>query len=126
MSKKIVIDCKDEHRFPFNTHYHVKSKSTYIIQSYGKNPQFHVLVIENNFPPPPNDDDIKSLFRMQYDIDQSPSQFGSWFVNVVVYNLFESDTHMKLRRSLFSLRDMIKQNITRRANVHRSKKESSG
>jgi hypothetical protein len=123
MSKKIVVDYKDEHRFPSNTHYHIESKSLYVIQPNGKNPQLHVLVVENDSsPPPPSDDDIKNLFRMQYDVNQLPLQFGSWYVGIVVYNLFEGDTHGKLKRSLFSLRDMIKQNITRRKNVHRSKK----
>ena len=59
---------------------------------------------------------------MQYDIDQLPSQFGSWYVGIVIYNLFEGDKNGKLERSLFSLRDMIKRNITHRTNVHRSKK----
>ena len=123
MSKKIVVDYKDEHRFPSNTHYHVESKSLYIIQPYGKNPQLHVLIIGNDScSPPPNDDVIKNLFRTQYDIDQLPLQFGSWYVGVVVYNLFEGNMHGKLERSLFSLRDMIKRNITHRTIVHRSKK----
>ena len=59
---------------------------------------------------------------MQYDIDQLRSQFGSWYVGIVIYNLFEGDKNGKLERSLFSLRDMIKRNITHRTNVHRSKK----
>ena len=125
MLKKIVIDCKDERRFPSNTHYHVKSKSLYVIQPSGKTPQLHVLIIDNDSsPPPPSDDDIKNLFRTQYDINhyQSPPQFGSWYVGVVVYNLFEGDTHTKLGRNLFSLRDMIKRNITHRTAVHCSKK----
>ena len=59
---------------------------------------------------------------MQYDIDQLPSQFGSWYVGIVIYNLFEGDKNGKLERSLFSLRDIIKRNITHCTNVHRSKK----
>lgn len=124
MSKKIVVDCKDESLFASDTYYHVKSKSLYVIQLNGKNPQLHVLVIENDSSPPPaNDDDIKNLFRMQYDVDQPvPPRFESWYIGMVVYNLFEGNTHTKLGRNLFSLRDMVKRNIRCRMVVHRSKK----
>jgi hypothetical protein len=116
--KQIVIDDRNYDKFPKETHYHISSKSVYIIRPINNTvPQLHILVVGKDAP---SSQELKERLRKDHDGLYTDEE---WFIGAVIYNLFSSGDFLIKRLKEMGMQ--LAKNVENRKRIRRGKQCAS-